>query len=95
MVRALRILAGVLAVSGGVIVIGMFALSIIGGAKTGSAMPGGFAVGGGAIVGILGMTMIPAFMLQNLADHLERRQIDRQHAELHEQGDRQQGDGSP
>jgi len=78
MVRALRIIAGVIAVSGGLLVAALFALSIIGGAKTGSAMPGGFAVGGGAIVGILGLTMIPAFLLQTLADRIEARQIDRQ-----------------
>lgn len=78
MVRALRIIAGVVAVSGGLLVAALFALSIIGGAKTGSTMPGGFAVGGGAIIGILGLTMIPAFLLQTLADRLEERQIDRQ-----------------
>lgn len=78
MVRGLRILAGVIAVSGGLLVAALFALSMIGGAKTGSGMPGGFAVGGGAIVGILGLTMIPAFLLQSLADRIERRQIDRQ-----------------
>lgn len=78
MVRALRIAAGVIAVTGGVLVAALFALSIIGGIKTGSGMPGGFAVGGGAIVGLLGLTMIPAFLLQTLADRIERRRIDRQ-----------------
>ena len=78
MVRGLRIVAGVIAVSGGLLALGLFALSIIGGAKMGSTMPGQFAIGGGAVLGILGLTLIPAFALQSLADRIERRQIDRQ-----------------
>ena len=78
MVRGLRILAGTIAVCGGLLAAGLLVLSIIGGARTGSTMPGQFAVGGGAILGVLGLTLIPAYALQSLADRIERRQIDRQ-----------------
>ena len=78
MVRGLRIAAGVIAVTGGLLAAALFALSIIAGARMGSTMPGQFAVGGGAVLGVLGLTLIPAYLLQSLADRIERRQLDRQ-----------------
>lgn len=71
-------MAGVIAVSGGLLAAALFVLSIIGGARMGSTMPGQFAVGGGAVLGVLGLTLIPAYLLQSLADRIERRRIDRQ-----------------
>lgn len=77
MVRTLRIVAGTITVLGVLLAGSLFVLSIVGGARMGSGMPGQFAIGGGAVLGILGLTLIPAYALQSLADRIERRQYER------------------